>query len=94
MKAYKHLVAHALQKGATVSVWDGEAWQVKRSTKRAAIIEAIESVDEATLRFRDASGAVIGEALVSCAVDLEDDETVIDYTLTPFLESWENSVQA
>jgi len=93
MKAYKHLVAHALHNGVTVSVWDGEEWQVKRSGKRSDVYAAIESVDEATLRFRDASGAVIGSALVSCSVDLEDDETVIDYTVTPFMESWEQSIE-
>jgi hypothetical protein len=29
MKAYKHLVKHALNTGHTVSVFDNEVWQVK-----------------------------------------------------------------
>lgn len=33
MKAYRHLVKFALNKGYDISVWDGEEWQVKRSIK-------------------------------------------------------------
>ena len=44
MKAYEHLIDYALDFGFTVSVWDGEEWQVKRSRDRAAIIEAVESL--------------------------------------------------
>jgi len=39
MKAYKTLVTKALAKGFTVSVWDGEEWQVKRGSKWQEIIE-------------------------------------------------------
>lgn len=86
MKAYKHLIKHALSMGCTVSVWDGEEWQVKRSTGYQAIIDAIESVEEAQLRIRQ-KDAVIGWALVS-AFGLEDDETVVDHTCTSFMDEW------
>jgi hypothetical protein len=86
MKAYKHLIKHALSMGCTVSVWDGEEWQVKRCTGYQDIIDAIESVEEAQLRFRQKE-AIIGWALVS-AFGLEDDETVVDYTCTSFMEEW------
>jgi hypothetical protein len=86
MKAYKHLIKHCLSMGCTVSVWDGEEWQVKRSTGYKAIIDAIESVEEAQLRIRQ-KDAVIGWALVS-AFGLEDDETVIDHTCTSFMDEW------
>lgn len=86
MKAYKHLIKHSLSMGCTVSVWDGEEWQVKRSTGYKTIIDAIESVDEAQLRIRQ-KDAVIGWALVS-AFGLEDDETVIDSSCTSFMEEW------
>jgi len=86
MKAYKHLIKHALSMGCTVSVWDGGEWQVKRCTAYKAIIDAIESVEEAQLRIRQ-QDAVIGWALVS-AFGLEDDETVVDYTCTSFMEEW------
>ena len=86
MKAYKHLIKHCLSMGCTVSVWDGEEWQVKRSTGYKAIIDAIESVEEAQLRIRQ-TDAVIGWALVS-AFGLEDDETVVDHTCTSFMDEW------
>lgn len=92
MKAYKHLVKHALKAGHTVSVWDGEEWQVKRSTAYKSIIEAIESVEEAELRIRDTSENVqmMGWARVS-AFGLDDDETVSDHTVNEFMEAWWDS---
>lgn len=84
--AYLNLVKHALDKGYTVSVWDGEEWQVKRSTSIKAISEAVKSVDEAQLRFRDGEKPV-GWALVS-AFGLEPDETVMDHTTEDWLEAW------
>ena len=89
-QAYRHLVRFALALGHTVSVWDGEAWQVKRSKSLKAIVDAIKSVEEAQLRIRDADGNVIGWARVA-AYGFEPDETVIDNTLTPFMESWEQA---
>lgn len=93
MKAYKHLVKHALSMGCTVSVWDekeclwmGGQMQVEHCTGYQAIIDAIESVEEAQLRIRQ-HGNIIGWALVS-AFGLEDDETVVDHTCTSFMEEW------
>jgi hypothetical protein len=92
MKAYKHLVKYALSMGFTVSVWDGEEWQVRRNNCYSFIIDAIESVEEAQLRFRQ-KDAIIGWALVS-AFGLEDDETVVDYTCTSFMEEWDEVYQS
>jgi hypothetical protein len=91
MKAYKHLIKYALQAGHTVSVWDGEEWQVKRSTGFKAIVEAVESVEEAALRIRDNQGAVIVNSVSVQPFGLEDDETVVDYTVTPFMDAWEEA---
>lgn len=88
MKAYKHLVKHSLATGHVVSVWDGEEWQVTKSTSYKAITEAIESVEEASISIRDLQGNKVGWALIS-AFGLEDDETVMDNTITPFMEEWE-----
>lgn len=93
MKAFKHLIKYALAEGCTVSVWDGEEWQVKRSTSYKAIVDAVESVEEAALRIRDASGGVVASASVS-AYGLEDDETVIDHTVSPFMAAWDEIYQA
>ena len=90
MKAYKHLIKFALAQGHTVSVWDGEEWQVSRSTGYKSINDAVESVEEAQLRIRDKDGKEVGWALVS-AFGLDDDETVMDYTITPMMTSWEEA---
>ncbi len=89
MKAYKHLVKHALKTGHTVSVWDGEEWQVKQSAAYQSIIDAIESVEEAELIVRDTEGKKAAWVRVS-AYGLADDETVIDCTVCPFMDSWES----
>ena len=88
MKAYKHLVKAVLDDGNTVSVWDGEEWQVKRGTKYQAIINAIESVEEAQLRIRLGSDdqRVIGWALV-IPFGLEDDETIADCTCNAYMDA-------
>jgi hypothetical protein len=89
MKAYKHLVKHALAQGHTISVWDGEEWQVSHSSKYQKIIEAIESVEEAQIKVRmQAHGNLLGVANIS-AYGLEDDETVTDHNLSQFMQEWE-----
>ena len=90
MKAYKHLVKFAFQHCYTVSVYDGEVWEVKRANSYKKIIDCIESVEEAQLRIRDSEGNVIAWALVS-ALGLEDDETVIDHTVNSFMDTWQES---
>ena len=91
MKAYRHLVKFALNKGYDISVWDGEEWQVKRSTKFQNIIDAIESVEEAQIKIRMQDyGNLVGVANIS-AFGLEDDETVTDHNLSQFMQEWEES---
>lgn len=92
MKAYKQLVKYVIKDGNTVSVWDGEEWQVKRSTGYKAIVDAIESVDEAQLRIRDQQGNILGWALVS-SYGLADDETIMDYSDNAYMTSVIESVQ-
>lgn len=89
MKAYKHLVKHALGSGYLVSVFDGEVWEVRRSDLYKEIIACIESVEEAQVRFSDANGYA-GWALVS-AYGLCDDETVVDFGCNDFMNAWEDS---
>jgi hypothetical protein len=91
--ACKHLIDHMLAKGYTISVWDGEEWQVKRSTDVKAIDEAVTSVEEAELVIRDKEGNKIGWARVS-AYGLEPDETVIDNTMTNAMNEWDEAYEA
>jgi hypothetical protein len=92
MAAYRNLIATALKKGFTVSVWDGEEWQVKKSAKLAECVDAVKSVEEAQLRFRNSTGEIVGWALVS-AYGLDSDETVIDFSGKDWIEEWENNYQ-
>jgi hypothetical protein len=87
MKAYKHLVKHALAKGHTCSVYDGEEWQVRRSTDHKKIVEAIESVEEASMVIRDIEGNKEAWVLIS-AFGLADDETVMDHSDNKFMQNW------
>lgn len=89
MKTYKSLVKFALAKNCVVSVWDGEEYQVKRSSAYKAIIEAIESVEMAELIIRDAEGAKVAWAMI-IPFGVEDDETVGDNTITPFMEEFDS----
>ena len=93
MKAYKHLIKYALGKGCTISVFDGEEWQVKGSKKFKEITEAIESVEEAQLRIVDPlTNNRMGWALVS-PFGLEDDETVIDASDNWFMNDWSTAYE-
>lgn len=92
--AYMNLIRYALARNMTVSVWDGEEWQIKRSKSFKKIVDAVNSVDEAALRIRDDSGSIIGWALVSADCGLNPDETVIDHTLNEFMEGWSSQYEA
>ena len=89
MKAYRSLVKYALAKEMTISVWDGEEWQVKKSTGYKAIIDAIESVDEAQLRIRDKDSNIVAWALI--IHDTGDDENVADFSDNEFMNEWFNA---
>ena len=87
MKAYKHLIKHSLARGCGVSVWDGEGWAQRRSTSFTAIVEAVESVEEAQLLiYKD--GVKLGWALIH-PYGVPPDETVCDYTCTQFMNEWD-----
>jgi hypothetical protein len=86
MRAFKHLINYAIKSGNTVSVHDGEYWAIKRSTGYKAIIDAIESVEVCSIRFRNSENELIGTALVTPFEDAEC--TVCDYSATPFMEQW------
>lgn len=88
MKAYKHLVKHALAQNYIISVWDGEEWQVSHSNKYQSIIDAIESVEEANIviRIPEYNNRVAWALIIPFG--LEDDETVVDYSDNEFMQQW------
>lgn len=86
--AYIDFIRFAIANKCTVSVWDGEAWQVKKSTKQNECIAAVKSVEEATIRVRDNNGKIVCAAYVS-AYGLQPDETMINWSDNQFGKSWE-----
>ena len=58
------LVEDALAAGLVVSVFDGEAFALRRSSDRAAILGALASTDHDSIYFRNAAGERIGHAVL------------------------------
>ena len=56
--AARNIIKKALAKGYTVSVNDGEAWTVKQSSDENAIVNALNTTGEDTLKLRDQNGVV------------------------------------
>lgn len=91
--AFIHLVHHILREGGSVSVYDGGAWAVKRSTNSREIIRAIRSVEEAQITAYDMRGERLGWALI-IPLGVANDETVADYSCTPFMDKWDKVYEA
>lgn len=60
----EQLVDDALAKRLVVAVWDGEAWALKRSADRAAILARLASTEADTLHFWRADGTRVGWAML------------------------------
>jgi len=88
-KAYLDLIKFAFDKGAVISVWDGEEWQIKKSSSYKAVKDAVESVEEASMKIR-INNEVVGSALV-IPYGMDPEETVADYSVSPFFEEWDQN---
>ena len=88
-KAHLHLIKFALTQDCTISVYDGEEWQVKRSTSFKAIKDALESVDQSSMVIQDNEGHLVGSAVVVDDCSFEPDETVVNHSDTEFMQEWE-----
>ena len=85
--AHLHLIKFALKQGHVVSVHDGEEWAVKKSSSYKAIKDAVDSVEESELVIRTKEGEKLGWAHI---IDQgTPDETVSNYTVTPFMDAWD-----
>lgn len=83
MQAHKILIKKALSDGHTVSVWDGEEWAVKCSTKYREILGACDAVDAVcVLRIINKEGERIGSAWV---YDEGLPESIIDHNDSPYM---------
>lgn len=86
MKAHVHLIKHALALGLVISVWDGEAWQVRKSKDFEAILEAADCTDETELIFRDKDDKKVGWALVIDST--RPYEIIADHSDNEWMNAW------
>ncbi|MGV7193562.1 hypothetical protein [Xanthomonas axonopodis] len=84
------LVDAALAKGYSVSVHDGEEWTVRRSTDRDALIDALGTTDEDSVRFYD-NGSPVGT--VWMVYGNRDWSTIADSTVSPEIEALTNAAE-
>lgn len=85
------LIDAALENGWTVSVNDGEAWAIRRSTDRAAILAAMFSTELDLLMFREVGGEPVGAVSLIYGNDAND--LVADYSVNPLLQAVINIVE-
>lgn len=64
LKIARRVIRKALAKGYKISVSDGEAYPVKRSSSFTEINKALASTDSDSLIIRDAEGSRIGSVLL------------------------------
>jgi len=88
-----HLIKYALAGGNTISVWDGEEWQVKRSTSYKAIKAAVDSVGDSTLRIRNSVGEELASAYI-IPFNGSPDEYVSDYSYNDYMIAWDKLYMA
>lgn len=86
-----HLIRYAKAQGCVISVNDGGAWAVKKSTNEKEILEAVNSVDEATLLIRKGDH-VCGRADIVNGLD--NDELVADHTDNAWFQAWSEAYNA
>jgi hypothetical protein len=78
------LVSKTLEAGHIISVYDGEEYALKRSTKKADIIKAMYSTDSDTLIIRRADGEKVGSVLL---VYGNGEDVISDYSDNPEIEA-------
>ncbi len=78
------IIDRALAAGYTVSVWDGEAYCLKRSTGKGAIMAAIGSSDGDSLLIREAGGRKVGSIALVWG---NGEDIVCDYTDNPAIRA-------
>ena len=84
MKAHKQVVKLALDKGYTISVFDGEEWSTKKSNKYSEIIKDIEGVDESKIKIHAEHKDHIAWVVLDSGND-----TIQDHTGGEFFDDWE-----
>lgn len=71
------IIRKALKVGYSVSVYDGQAWALSKSTDFEAITAEVHATDLTQLRFRLSGGAIVGSVIL---IHGNDEDVVHDMT--------------
>jgi len=92
INAHKHLIKYALDAGHRITVWNGgDEAEVELCSDFTEVLEHTEAADDANLMFYDLQGKFQGEAFVIHGWDMQPEEMVADYTMTPFMDAWDKA---
>lgn len=90
-----HLIRYAKAQGCVISVNDGGAWAVKKSTNEKEILEAVNSVDEAFIRVYEPRGLEFESMGTATIINgLDKDELVADHTDNLWFQGWSEAYNA
>lgn len=90
-QAHRNLFKFAVSKGLKVAVVCGEEGDVlqKSTNSIKKFVEAVNSVDFTNVVIRDTEKKeTLGVASIMFDFPQTPDETINDYTVTPFMEEW------
>jgi len=89
INAHNHLIKYALDAGHRITVWNGgDEAEVELCSDFAEVLEHTEAADDANLMIYSQEGKFQGEAFVIHGWDMQLEEMVADYTVTPFMDAW------
>lgn len=80
MKASNYVIKAILHAGGSISCWDGEEYQYKRTTKFTEVRSCVDSVDLSNLELYLANGEYVGTLAIIEGWDMADEETICDYS--------------
>ena len=90
IKAHIHLIKYALARNCTINVdGGGDELDLVKSDKYQEIKDAVEAVDSARMIiFKDDDREIFGWAYVVLECGQHPAETINDYSVTSFMETW------
>lgn len=80
IRACRKLVKAILATGKAISVYDGEEWAVKFSTKFSDIIDALGNTDTDSIIVRDAEKNLVGRFYLVWGNDPDGSELIADHS--------------
>lgn len=93
MKAHEHFIKYVLRQGHSISVDNGgDEMEVECCKDYDEILGHVGAADDARLSIFTEEGNYCGQAYV--IIELDDDETMVDWIVTPFMEEWDRVYEA